>query len=102
MVGDYVSRFDCYYYLSYSTLTDPSTSSDRDQKLDRLLLWISNCVQLLLFLKHTFQLPAPEPADISSGKEDNVKHSLGQLITGLEEIIMFCFQQCVYTITKVK
>ncbi|KAL4240013.1 hypothetical protein ACF0H5_000808 [Mactra antiquata] len=83
--------------------------SDKDKNLERLLLWISNCVQLLLFLKHTFQLPeitAPEKdscrgrSEKGIRKDDNAKHALGQLITGLEEIVMFCFQQCVYTITK--
>ncbi|XP_052820979.1 ras-interacting protein 1-like [Mya arenaria] len=92
------------------TLLDMSKPpNDRDQKLERLLLWISNCVQLLLFLKHTFQLPeVPLPerasegarADRKSRKDENAKHALGQLVTGLEEIIMFCFQQSVYTITK--
>ena len=89
--------------------------------LERLLLWISNCVQLLLFLKHTFQLPELSTPEIrpmrrcsinsprnehtlkqpSPRKEDSAKHALAQLVTGLEEIIMFCFQQSVYTITKV-
>ncbi|XP_045211563.2 ras-associating and dilute domain-containing protein-like [Mercenaria mercenaria] len=92
------------------TLLDASLPpSDRDRKLERLLLWISNCVQLLLFLKHTFQLPELPLSDRgsvrgrddkASRKEENAKHALGQLVTGLEEIIMFCFQQCVYTITK--
>lgn len=88
------------------TLVDNSQASpDRDRKLERLLLWISNCVQLLLFLKHTFHLPEVTLSDRGrddrkSRKEDNVKHAHGQLVTGLEEIIMFCFQQCVYTITK--
>ncbi|XP_060583806.1 ras-associating and dilute domain-containing protein-like [Ruditapes philippinarum] len=92
------------------TLLDATVPpSDRDRKLERLLLWISNCVQLLLFLKHTFQLPELPLSDRGSArgrdektakKEENAKHAFGQLVTGLEEIIMFCFQQCVYTITK--
>jgi len=74
--------------------------------MERLLLWISNCVQLLLFLKHSFHLEnqtgVVEHEDGRSNvKEDCAQHSLAQLITGLEEIIMYCFKQCVYTITKV-
>ena len=76
---------------------------------------------MLLFLKHTFQLPelsSPEIASMrrcsinsprnehsskmpSPRKEDSAKHAHAQLVTGLEEIVMFCFQQSVYTITKV-
>ncbi|WAQ95535.1 RADIL-like protein [Mya arenaria] len=92
-----------HLFLRILTLLDMSKPpNDRDQKLERLLLWISNCVQLLLFLKHTFQLPeVPLPerasegarADRKSRKDENAKHALGQLVTGLEEIIMFCFQQ---------
>ncbi|KAH3869879.1 hypothetical protein DPMN_033052 [Dreissena polymorpha] len=97
--------------FSCALLDVSSAATDRDHKLERLLLWISNCVQLLLFLKHTFQLPEMDTVsergatkgrqnDRKSKKEENAKHALGQLVTGLEEIIMFCFQQSVYTITK--
>ena len=107
---------------NFSTLLDATNQDvERDQMLERLLLWISNCVQLLLFLKHTFQLPELSTPEIrpmrrcsinsprnehtlkqpSPRKEDSAKHALAQLVTGLEEIIMFCFQQSVYTITKV-
>ena len=93
-------------------------SSEGDHKLERLLLWVSNCVQLLLFLKHTFQLPelpetrheekSPRREQCSNTRlssprrEDSAKHAMAQLVTGLEEIIMFCFQQSVYTLTKVR
>ena len=108
--------------LFFSSLLDAtSQGAERDQKLERLLLWISNCVQLLLFLKHTFQLPELTTTETRTGigyteksprkehgkqpsprKEDSAKHAMAQLVTGLEEIIMFCFQQSVYTITKVR
>ena len=111
-------QYDSVSFTCFSTLLE-STSQDeeKDQKLERLLLWISNCVQMLLFLKHTFQLPelsSPEVVSMrrcsinshssnipSPRKEDSAKHAHAQLVTGLEEIVMFCFQQSVYTITKV-
>ena len=125
MFGQVFSRrgqYDSVSFACFSTLLE-STGQDevKDQKLERLLLWISNCVQMLLFLKHTFQLPelsSPEIVSMrrcsinsprnehtakmpSPRKEDSAKHAHAQLVTGLEEIVMFCFQQSVYTITKV-
>ncbi|KAK3590954.1 hypothetical protein CHS0354_034526 [Potamilus streckersoni] len=86
--------------------TEEETEGVTSHCIYKLIVWISNCVQILLFLKNTFQLPELPPPDpqvsgsLGSKKDDPANSSLAQLTTGLEEIIMFCFQQSVYTITK--
>ncbi|XP_060076128.1 ras-associating and dilute domain-containing protein-like [Ylistrum balloti] len=75
----------------------PSVGEDY---LREMLQWISNCVQLILYLRaDNFRLPR---TSVTRGSPlDNEVHSaFRDLATGLEEIVVFCFQQSIYTITK--
>ena len=66
--------------------------------LNYAVRWMANCVQLILFLrKHNFKLPFV-------GKrcsDDDPQSAFRNLASGLEEIVVFCFQQAIYAITKV-
>ncbi|XP_069124217.1 ras-associating and dilute domain-containing protein-like [Argopecten irradians] len=75
----------------------PSVSEDY---LREMLQWISNCVQLILYLRaDNFRLPRTSVTR-GSPLDNEVHAAFRDLATGLEEIVVFCFQQSIYTITK--
>ncbi|XP_033736728.1 ras-associating and dilute domain-containing protein-like [Pecten maximus] len=75
----------------------PSVSEDF---LREMLQWISNCVQLILYLRaDNFRLPRTSVTR-GSPLDHDVRTAFRDLATGLEEIVVFCFQQSIYTITK--
>ncbi|OWF53328.1 ras-associating and dilute domain-containing protein-like [Mizuhopecten yessoensis] len=75
----------------------PSVSEDF---LREMLQWISNCVQLILYLRaDNFRLPRTSVTR-GSPLDSDVHAAFRDLATGLEEIVVFCFQQSIYTITK--
>ena len=73
-------------------------SSVTEDFLKYAVRWMSNCVQLILFLrKHNFKLPFVG----RKLSDDDPQSAFRNLATGLEEIVVFCFQQAIYAITKV-
>lgn len=59
---------------------------------------MSNCVQLILYLR------GQSSRSRAAGRgrlDDDTQGAFYELASGLEEIVVFCFQQTVYTITKV-
>ncbi|OPL33682.1 hypothetical protein AM593_09603, partial [Mytilus galloprovincialis] len=72
-------------------------SSVTEDFLKYAVRWMSNCVQLILFLrKHNFKLPFVG----RKLSDDDPQSAFRNLATGLEEIVVFCFQQAIYAITK--
>ncbi|XP_061191277.1 ras-associating and dilute domain-containing protein-like [Saccostrea echinata] len=65
--------------------------------LKSLLRWMSNCVQLILYLRGQ---SSKYRAGGRGGLDDDTQGAFHELASGLEEIVVFCFQQTVYTITK--
>ncbi|KAK3090623.1 hypothetical protein FSP39_013235 [Pinctada imbricata] len=64
--------------------------------LKALVRWMSNCVQLVLFLRSR----GLRRRVGRRGMDDDVQSAFYDLAAGLEEIVVFCFQQSIYTITK--
>lgn len=66
--------------------------------LKSLIRWMSNCVQLILYLRGQ----SSKYRTGGRGRlDDDIQGAFQELASGLEEIVVFCFQQTVYTITKV-
>lgn len=60
---------------------------------------MSNCVQLILYLRGQ---SSKARAGGRGRLDDDTQGAFHELASGLEEIVVFCFQQTVYTITKVR
>uniref|UniRef100_K1RD97 Ras-associating and dilute domain-containing protein n=1 Tax=Magallana gigas TaxID=29159 RepID=K1RD97_MAGGI len=65
--------------------------------LRSLIRWMSNCVQLILYLRGQ---SSKARAGGRGRLDDDTQGAFHELASGLEEIVVFCFQQTVYTITK--
>ena len=84
-------------YLS-GLVRNKRNSSVTEDFLKYTVRWMANCVQLILFLrKHNFKLPFVA----KKSTEDDPHSAFRNLATGLEEMVVFCFQQAIYAITKV-
>lgn len=67
--------------------------------LRSLIRWMSNCVQIILYLRGQ---SSKARAGGRGRLDDDTQGAFHELASGLEEIVVFCFQQTVYTITKVR
>lgn len=62
-----------------------------------MIQWMSNAVQMILYLRGgNFRLDRVNKKAI-----DDPRNLFSDLATGLEEIVIYCFQQTIYTVTKV-
>jgi len=79
------------------TRRSPSVNEDF---LKVLIQWMSNGVQLILYLRdNNFQMNRSRGHKSSPGVD--MKTAFHELAAGIEEVVIFSFQQTIYTITKV-
>ncbi len=70
-------------------------------ELEPVVLWMSNALEMLHYLQcHLNRYLGPK-TQTSSAMKESLASADEELLTVLEEVIMFTFQQTVYHLTKV-
>jgi hypothetical protein len=71
-------------------------------QLNPVIFWMANSMEMLHFLRSNVSRYLGDASLVSYHGDETLANADEELLVGLEEVVMYTFQQTVYHLTKVK